>query len=74
MRASGVDAAPLGEKRKQKKINIDEAEGNPPPLPPPPTPTSSGGDGELLASALPRTNCYCGVSGVDDAVLHVEPD
>lgn len=74
MRASGVDAAPLGEKRKQKKINIDEAEGNPPSSPSSRTPPSFGGDGELLASALPRTNCYCGVSGVDAAVLHVETD
>lgn len=39
-----------------------------------PNPPSSGGDGELLASPLPLTNCYCGVSGVDAAVLHVEPD
>lgn len=71
MRAGGgADAAPLGEKRKGKKINIDEAEGNPPHMPTPP----SGGDGEVLASALPQTNYCCGVSGVDAAVLHVELD
>lgn len=75
MRASGPDSAVPGEKRKQKKINIDEAEGK--------SPFSfflflSFFDllVDFVASLCPRTNSCSGgfifSVGCEAAMLHVK--